>query len=370
MSNYIRINLQLFADGPGGEKTEKATSTKREDARTKGTVMKSVEVITALILLTSFFTIRAFSGSIYKQTSGFVIRVISKYSIADNALSLNSLYEVFLDGLITFILCAGPVLVVALLTAFIANVAQVGFKFSTEAISFKPNKINPINGLKRMFSMKNTVNLLKSLLKVIIIGMLAYTYIRSRLDGLMMMMRVSDIFAIVKMGIDLVFGLVFQICVAMLILAFFDYGYQWWQFEKDLKMTKQEVKEEYKQMEGDPKVKSKIKEKQRQISMQRMMSDVPKADVVITNPTHFAVAIKYDLDVADAPVVLAKGQDYLAHRIRQIARENGVEIVENKPLARSLFESAEIGEKIPVDLYQAVAEVLAFVYNLKNKKIV
>jgi flagellar biosynthetic protein FlhB len=370
MSDYIKINLQLFAEGQGGEKTEKATSKKREDARDKGNVLKSTEIITALILLTSFFTIRTLAGFIYKQMSGFLIRVISEHSIAQDNFTLNGLYDLFLDGLAAFILTVGPILAVVLLTAFIANVAQVGFHFSTEAISFKPNKINPINGFKRMFSMKNTVNLLKSLLKVLIVGMLAYTYIRGKLDGILMMLRVSDIFAIVKMGIDLVFGLAFQICVALLILAFFDYGYQWWQYEKDLKMTKQEVKEEYKQMEGDPKIKSKIKEKQRQISMQRMMSDVPKADVVITNPTHFAVAVKYDLGVADAPVVLAKGQDYLAYRIRQIAKESGVEIVENKPLARSLYESAEIGEKIPVELYQAVAEVLAFVYNLKNKKIV
>ena len=366
----LRIDLQLFAEGPGGEKTEKATSKKREDARKKGNVMKSVEVVTALILLVAFFTIRVTGGMIYDQISRFFDRVITKHSVAADNFTINGLYRLFIDGLITFIICAGPILAVVFITAFVANAAQVGFTFSTEPIMFKPNKLNPINGFKRMFSAKSLVNLIKSLAKVAVIGTLAYSYIRSRLESIMMLMRVTDIFAIVTIGLNIVFGLAFQVCVAMLILALFDYAYQWWQYEKDLKMTKQEVKEEYKQMEGDPKIKSKIKEKQRQISMQRMMSNVPKADVVITNPTHLAVAVKYDLEVADAPVVLAKGSDYVAFRIRQIAEESGVDIVENKPLAKSLYESTEVGDRIPVELYQAVAEVLAFVYNLRNKKIV
>ena len=370
MRELLRIDLQLFADGPGGEKTEKATSKKREDARKKGSVMKSTEIVTAFILLVAFFVIRISGGLIYRYTSQYTSRVITEYSIAQDSFTLNGLYRVFIDGLVTFIICVGPILAIVFITAFVANAAQVGFTFSAEAIMFKPNKINPITGFKRMFSMKSTVNLIKSLLKVVVIGMIAYSYIKGKLDSIMMLMRVSDVTLIVSKGLDIIFGLAFQTCVAMLILAVFDYAYQWWQFEKDIKMTKQEVKEEYKQMEGDPKVKSKIKEKQRQISMQRMMSEVPKADVVITNPTHFAIAIRYDLEVADAPVVLAKGQDYIAYRIKQIAMENDIEIVENKPLARSLYESTEIGEMIPAELYQAVAEVLAFVYNLKNKRII
>lgn len=156
--------------------------------------------------------------------------------------------------------------------------------------------------------------------------------------------------------------------MAMLVIGVMDYGYQWWEYEKSLRMTKQEVKEEYKETEGNPQIKSRIKQKQRQISMRRMLQDIPKADVVITNPTHFAVAVKYDSNVADAPIVLAKGQDYIALRIKEIAKENNVEIVENKPLARTLYETVEIGGKIPPELYQAVAEVLAYVYNLKRKR--
>jgi flagellar biosynthetic protein FlhB len=159
-----------------------------------------------------------------------------------------------------------------------------------------------------------------------------------------------------------------RMCIVLLIMGIMDYGYQWWEYEKNLKMSKQEVKEEYKQMEGNPEIKSKIKQKQRQISMRRMLQDVPKADVVITNPTHFAIAVKYDPEISDAPVVLAKGQDYIALRIKEMAKENKVEIVENKPLARALYETVEIGGRIPPELYQAVAEVLAFVYGLKDKE--
>jgi flagellar biosynthetic protein FlhB len=366
----MKISLQLFAEGPGGEKTEKATSKKREDARKKGNVLKSVDVINAFMLLFAYFAIKVFGGWIYEHVSLFATRVLSVYILDGDSFTLNGLLRIFVDAILTFVICVGPTLAIVFVAAFALNAAQVGFQFTTEPISFKPNKINPISGFKRMFSMKSVVKLLQSLLKIVFIGILTYVYIFNRINNLMQLMGTSDIYTTVAKGLEFVFDLMFQIIMAMLILAFFYFLYQWWQHEKDLKMTKQEVKEEFKQMEGDPKVKSKIKEKQRQISMQRMMSEVPKADVVITNPTHFAVALKYDLEVSDAPVVLAKGQDYVAFRIKQIAKDNNIEVVENKPLARSLYDGAEVGEKIPVELYQAVAEVLAFVYNLKNKKIV
>jgi flagellar biosynthetic protein FlhB len=283
-------------------------------------------------------------------------------------MSIRLMYRLFLDAGIAFLFSAGPVIAAVYVTAFTANVAQVGFQFTTEPLKFKPDKINPISGFKRMFSAKNLFNLIKSIIKVVIVGFIAYSYVNDRLSDLMTLMG-ADIKIIIRMGFDMLFDLAFRICAAMLILALVDYAWQWWQHEQDLKMTKQEIKEEYKQMEGDPKIKSKIKEKQRKISMQRMMSSVPQADVVITNPTHYAIAVKYDLAIADAPIVLAKGQDYVALRIRKLAEENNVTIVENKPLARALYDSVEIGEKIPIELYHAVAEVLAFVYNLKNKKI-
>jgi flagellar biosynthetic protein FlhB len=287
---------------------------------------------------------------------------------AGDAISANGIFRIYVDGMVTFLICAGPIVALVFVAAFAANVAQVGFVFSTEAIGFKFNRINPISGLKRMFSGKNAMNLIKSLAKVVVIGGIGYSYVQGKLADLMSLLG-AEIGLIVRLGFDMVFGLAFRICGAMLALAFFDYAFQWWQYEKDLRMTKQEIKEEYKQMEGDPKIKSKIKEKQRQISMQRMMSEVPKADVVITNPTHYAVAVRYDAAVADAPIVLAKGAGYVARRIREVAAENGVEVIENKPLARALYEGVDIGAKIPQELYQAVAEVLAIVYKIKNKTI-
>ncbi len=232
-------------------------------------------------------------------------------------------------------------------------------------MNFKLERIKPLSGFKRMFSSKAAVELLKAVMKITIIGYAAFTFLKDRVqDALnLMMMDVRGITAFIG---NVAADVSLKICMVVLAFAGMDYFYQWWEYEKNLKMTKQEIKDEYKQMDGNPEIKSKIKQKQRQISMQRMMQDIPKADVVITNPTHFAVAIRYDQTVSDAPMVIAKGQDFLAKRIKEIAKENKIEVVENKPLARTLYSSVEIGERIPPELYQAVAEVLAFVYSLKK----
>ena len=367
---WKRVQLQLFAkDGPGGEKTETATFKKRQDARKKGQVMKSTEIITAVVLFAAFFTIKLCGGVIYEGVARFAKLLFSEYMPVVQELSPQVMYSLYLDAGIAFLLAAGPVLAVVYAASFAANVAQVGFQFSAEPLRFKPDRLNPISGFKRLFSSKNLFNLFKSICKVLIVGFIAYSYLNDRMSDLTALMG-ANVKMIERRGFDMLFELAFRICAAILILAVIDYGWQWWQYEQELKMTKQEVKEEYKQMEGDPKIKAKIKEKQRKISMQRMMSDVPKADVVITNPTHYAIAIRYDPAVADAPVVLAKGRDYIAYRIKKIADENGVTIVENKPLARALYDSVEVGDKIPIELYHAVAEVLAFVFNAKNKKVV
>ncbi|MCL2058735.1 MAG: flagellar biosynthesis protein FlhB [Oscillospiraceae bacterium] len=369
-ANWRRVQLQRFAkDGPGGEKTETATTKKRQDARKKGQVMKSTEIITAIILLVAFFTIKVCGGLIYESVTRFAKSMYLDYMASAQDITINIMYKLYIDAAIAFLLSVGPIMGVVYVAAFTANVAQVGFQFTAEPLRFKPDKISPIKGFKRLFSAKNLFNLFKSVFKVLVVGMLAYTYINGKLSDLTMLMG-ADIMTIVRNGLAMVFDLAFRICAAILFLAIIDYAWQWWQHEQELKMTKYEVKEEYKQMEGDPKIKAKIKEKQRKISMQRMMSDVPKADVVITNPTHFAVAVRYDLAIADAPVVLAKGRDYVAHRIKKIAEESGVSVVENRPLARALYDTVEVGEKIPIELYHAVAEVLAFVYSLKNKNVV
>lgn len=366
---YRAIRLQLFAkDGPGGEKTETATAKKRRDARKKGQVMKSAEIITALVLLVAFFSLKLFGGLIYERITTFSEVMLTEYAAAAGGITPQIMYSLYFDAGIAFLLSAGPILAIVFITAFAANVAQVGFQFSSEPLQFKPDRLSPVNGFKRMFSSKALFNLFKSLGKVLIVGYVAYSYVNSKAAELTLLMG-ADIRTIERRGIDMILDLAFRICAAILVLAAVDYAWQWRQYEQELKMTKQEVKEEYKQMEGDPKIKSKIKEKQRKISMQRMMSDVPKADVVITNPTHFAVAIRYDLGEADAPVVLAKGADYVARRIRKLAEESGVAVVENKPLARALYETVDVGRKIPVELYHAVAEVLAFVYNMRKKAI-
>jgi flagellar biosynthetic protein FlhB len=207
--------------------------------------------------------------------------------------------------------------------------------------------------------------LIKSIIKIIIVSFVAYSYLSSQVTEVLNLMDEDLLDISVFIG-TAAFSVAIRICIALIILGALDYIYQRYDYEKSLRMTKQEIKDEYKQIEGNPEIKSKIKQKQRQISMRRMMQDVSKADVVITNPTHFAVALKYDAEKGSAPIVTAKGQDYIALRIKQIARENKVEIVENKQLARTIYSTVDIGEAIPAELYQAVAEILAFVYSLKN----
>lgn len=365
------INLQLFAQGGGGgDKTEKATPKKRQDARKKGQVLQSREISSALVLMLVFVSLRVFGGNMYSQILLFTKRVLSEYPKIENLYMPDILLKLFIDIITVFFKTTAPVLAVALITGLIAGYAQVGFLFTLEPLKFKFSRINPGSGLKRIFSSHGAVELVKSILKIVIIGYVAYLYLNSQKDNMLRLMDM-DI-----MGIASFIGLTslnvaIRICFVLIVLSLFDYAYQWWDFEKNLKMSKQEVKEEYKQTEGNPEIKSKIKQKQRQISMRRMMQEVPKADVVITNPTHFACAIKYDTSVSDAPVLIAKGQDYIALRIREVAKEHKIEVVENKVLARTLYDTVEIGKTIPPELYQAVAEILAFVYSLKgNKRVV
>lgn len=359
-----RINLQLFAGGSAGEKTEKATPKKRNDARKKGQVLQSREISSAMVLMFVFVTVRILGSNIYNQITSYTKYVLTEYPQLENFSDV--LPRMFVDSVTVILKIAGPILAVALLAGTAASYAQVGFLFTLETLSVKFSRINPLTGMKRIFSMRGLVELLKSVLKIIIIGYVAYAYINSQAADMLRTMDM-DVMAIASFIGQTTLNVAIRICVALVLLGILDYAYQWWEYEKSLRMSKQEVKEEYKQTEGNPEIKSKIKQKQRQLSLRRMMQEVPKADVVITNPTHFACAIKYDSGVALAPVVVAKGQDYLALRIKETARENNVEIVENKVLARTIYETVDIGEAIPQELYQAVAEILAFVYSLKGK---
>lgn len=367
----LKYNLQFFAkDGPGGEKTEPATAKKLRDARKKGQVAKSKEISNCACLLALFLLIKIWIGNTgisLISNFAFFYNNLPEYSTNyGGAVPITSIMSALQSACIQLIITCAPFLLVGFILAFVSNVIQVGWKPSTEPMKPKFNKLNPISGVKRLFSLQSLAELLKSFLKLGLIAYVSYSYLSDKWQNLYLLYDIPLNQAIAMVG-DLVTDLGIRICMAYLIIVLADWAFQKWKFKDDMKMTKQEVKDEYKNDEGDPQIKGKIRQRMREASMRRMMQDIPKADVVITNPTHYAVAIQYDPDKSDAPIVVAKGADYLAQRIKDIARESQVEIVENKPLARMLYANVDIGQVIPPELYQAVAEVLAFVYNLKGK---
>lgn len=259
-----------------------------------------------------------------------------------------------------------PVMFAILIIGLAVNIYQVGFMLTTEPLEFKLDKLNPINGFGRIFSKRSLIELFKSIFKIIIIGYFLWLYLKDQIP-LLPQFIFFDLPHSLATAADIIFTMAFQVVGVIMVLGAADYAYQKWQTTQDLMMTKQEVKDEYKQTEGDPQIKSKIKQKQRQMAMQRMMSEVPKADVIVTNPTHLAVALKYSKGMV-APVVVAKGQDLVAERIKQIAREHHIIIVENKPVARALYQAVEVGGVVPAELYQAVAEIIAYVYRIKHRR--
>jgi flagellar biosynthetic protein FlhB len=269
--------------------------------------------------------------------------------------------------LLTCVGIAAPILGVAMAAGLAPNLLQVGFLFTTKALAPKFERINPLKGFQRMFSMQTLVQLIKSLLKVIVLGYIFYNDYRALLLTLPGYIATQPFMAL-RFILETAFTLALKMSLAMAVIAAADFLYQYMKFEKDLRMTKQEVKDEYKLTEGDPQIKGRIRQKQRQMSMMRMMSQVPQADVVITNPTHFAVALQYTEGQEGAPRVLAKGQDYMARRIKEVAREHRIQIIENKPLAQTLYRMCEVGQEIPETLYQAVAEVLVYVYRQRRAR--
>lgn len=366
----LEYNLQFFADGPGGEKTEPATQKKLSDAREKGQVAKSREIANGFGLLALFLVIKFWIGTMGTQ---FLNVFTSTYNKIPDILTFwngevprNDMRILFIDTIIQIIIILAPVFIVAVLVAFLCDVAQVKLKFAKKAMEPKLSKLDPISGFKKIFSANALVELVKSIAKLFLIGYVAYGYIEDKLDFIYLLYDISLIQAL-QLIWEMITDLGIRISAVYMVLAFADFAYQKFKFAKDMRMTKQEVKDEYKQQEGDPKVKGRIRQKMMEASRRRMMQDLPTADVVITNPTHYAVAIKYDPEVAEAPIVLAKGSDYLAAKIKEIAKENNIEIVENKPLARMLYANVDIGQTVPPELYQAVAEVLAFVYKLQGK---
>lgn len=361
----LGIDLQLFA----GEKTEKATLKKRRDAREKGQVFRSVEINSAIVLLVSFVMLKMMLPNILEKLQKTYIGFLNGSISIEQIFSYEGIRKIGMIVAWSIATAIGPFMLATMIAGLVANYVQVGFLFTTKPIKPTLSRINPLEGFKRIFSKRALVEFIKAIIKLVIIGSVMYTEIRKGF-GEIALWYSADIWRGVSLIGSTAYSIALKTIIILLIFGVLDFAYQWWKYESDLKMTKQEVKDEYKLMEGDPQVRSRIRGKQRELSMQgRMMQEIPKADVVITNPTHYAVALDYDPDKYDAPVVIAKGQDYLALKIKEIARENNVVITENKPLAQALYNSTDVGQGIPPELFHAVAEVLAFVYDLKDKTL-
>ena len=366
---YRKLNLQFFAEG-GDDKTEEATPKKLEDARKEGQVAKSREVGMGFSLLAVFVLLKIYVGALgerFIQNFRNTYMRIPEFVGVEGTYDASSFMRMMREGILEMIIMMLPFLAVGFMVAFISDVMQVKWKFTAKPLKPKFSKMNPLKGVKKIISAQSLFELLKAIVKVIFIVILAYQTIKDKILILYSLYDMSMMKALGTIG-TVVTDLGIRISAFYLVVAAVDFVYQKMKFKKDMRMSKQEVKDEYKNSEGDPQIKSQIKQRMRQASQRRMVQSVPEADVVITNPTHFAVALKYDADSGKAPIVVAKGEDFLAQRIKDMARENGVEIVENKPLARMLYHNVELGEEIPPELYQAVAEVLAYVYGLKGNK--
>ena len=367
----IAYNLQFFAeDANGAEKTEQPTAKKLNDARKEGQVAKSQEIATAFSLLALFLILKfvyGFMGEIFGNTFEYVYNSIPNVARTyDGRLPIAYISSIVVHAMLTLLLLCAPFFIVGFFVALICDFVQVGFKPTSKPLQPKFSKLNPVSGMKKIFSTRKLFELAKSILKLAIMAIVIVSFFSGRKESLYLLYDIPLKQAIGLMG-NLIISLGLRIAAAYMIIAFADLIYQRRKFTKDMMMTKQEVKDEFKNSEGSPEVKSAQKRRMMQASQRRMMQNLPKADVVITNPTHYAVAIRYDAGEADAPLVVAKGADYLAQKIKDIARENDVEILENKPLARMLFANVEVGEMVPPELYKAVAEVLAYVYHLKGK---
>lgn len=349
------------------EKTEKATPKKRTDQRKEGNIFQSKEIVIAFSLIVTCFAFRLLfpiiKESLIDSMESFFTLVGTQKTIGVSDTS-----KFFIDGCITFAKAAMPMLLIAGASAIIATIAQTKGLVSFKAIKPKFSRMNPLNGLKNMVSLKGMVELLKSILKIILLFYIIYSSIKSEIVVLPKLIDMSVNEVVGALG-RILWGIVTKVTIAYAFVAAFDYLYQRWSYEKNLRMTKQEVKEEYKMTEGDPKVKGQIKQKQQAMSRRRMIQAVPEADVVIRNPTHFAVALKYDSKKSKAPVVIAKGADSLALKIVEIAEQHNIVIMENKPLARALYAEVELDREIPSEFYNPVAEVLAYVYSLKEKDL-
>lgn len=348
------------------EKTEKATPKKRRDERKKGNVMVSKDAVAVATLFATYFIMRFALPMMAEAAGGLMRFCIGLIGTVPTGGASSVGTELTAQCTATLARSVALPLLTTVLASVAATFAQTRLLVSFDSLKPKFSRMNPLQGIKKLFSMKSIVEALKGLIKITVLIVLIFLFMQSTMHIFMQFVD-ADIMAAVHVIMEKGFALMLQVGVAFLAVAFFDFLYQRWEFERDMKMTKQEIKEEYKQMEGDPQIKGKIKETQRRMAQSRMMQAVPEADVVIRNPTHFAVALRYRPGEDNAPVVLAKGQDHMALRIVGIAEEHRVAVVENKPLAQGLYKTADIGQPISPEFYGAVADVLVYIYKLGKK---
>ena len=347
-------------------KTEKATPKKRRDERKKGNVFLSQDAVAVVTLLGSFSAFWLLAGGIGEQLAGFMGFCFSKVDLAGGLVIGDILHELAMQSIGLLVRNVLPITLITAGCAVVATFAQTRLLVSSELMKPKFSRINPLEGFKRLFSLKSVINALKGLLKISILMVIVYTSINSMFHESAKYLYV-ELQASAKHLFSEGMSMIVKIGIAFIALAALDFMYQWWDYERNLRMSKQEIKEEYKQTEGDPQIKGKIKEMQRKRAQSRMMQQVPQADVVIRNPTHFAVALRYHPDEDAAPIVLAKGMDEIALRIVKIAEEHKVPTVENVPLAHALYEDVELNQEIPPELYNPVAEVLVYIFRLNEK---
>lgn len=346
------------------DKTEEPTPKKKKDARKQGNIAKSAEVNKAMTFIAILVVIYMMSGSIISELQGFIVNILSgDFSMTMND---NTIKILMFKVMMSFMKIVLPISLIIMVFGILGSLIQTGLFFSMESLKPKFSKLNPLTGLKNMFSMKAIVNLIKSMVVICIMIYLGYSFMSKNFEGII---KSGDIYLpyLFNIVLDLIKSILTSITLAVAVVAALDYGYEKFSHKKGLKMTKQEVKEEYKQMEGDPHIKGKIKQKQRQMANQRMMQAVPSSTVIVTNPTHISIAIRYEQGKDTTPIVVAKGADEVAFRIREIAQSHDIPIIENVPLARLIYKEVDIDQEIPEEMYKAVAEVLVAVYKIKNK---
>lgn len=346
------------------ERTEEATPKRREEAREQGQVAKSRDLASVAILSACLLYFYFGANSFLHQLMDLMK---SSFSSLDSSLvTTENIQSLLFSAFYKTISLMTPFLLVVCIAALSSNILQVGFKISTKAIAPKLSKIDPAKGFARLFSLQSLIEFIKSIFKISIAGFVAYLTVKSELVDILPLAD-SSVWEILVYITGTSFRILLTTCWVLIILALMDYLYQRWEYERNLKMSRQEIKDENKQTEGDPIVKARIRRLQREMAQRRMMANVPKADVIITNPTHLAVALQYDQDSMIAPKVIAKGAGYIAEKIKEIARESRVPLVENKPLAQVLYKMVEVSGTIPDSLYKAVAEILAYIYSIKRE---